>query len=329
MGLLDSYEPASGDQKFFAISPLMVFPRTKGDFGIYVKIKDRYMLYAHPDEPFTDTHRQRLHANGVQDIYVLTKQRALFEAYLDRHLGGFLMNDSLPIGERSRVYYSASMDVMKTTFQSRLPGTLGKDHFNKIARLVKAGTAFLLKDRSFKNVASFISHDYQTWSHCVHVFVFSQAMLQTYKFDETTRFHCGLGAILHDIGKLQIKKSILYKKGKLNREERQEINTHPLKGVAICAGLPLKQESINCILFHHERMDGSGYPTKMAGEGIPLPVKVTTLCDVYAALTTNRPYSKAKTPFEALRIMKESMSGHFDSEVYKRLVLVLAGADII
>jgi HD-GYP domain-containing protein (c-di-GMP phosphodiesterase class II) len=329
MGPLESYQPTTEDQKFFAISPLMVFPRTKGDFGIYLKIRGRFMLYAHPEEPFTETHRQRLHSNGVEEIYVLTNQREQFESYLDKHLGDFLMDDSLPMKERSRVYYSASMDVMKTTFQSRLPGTLGKNRFDKIAKLVRAGAMFLLKDKSFKNLASFISHDYQTWSHCVHVFVFSQAMLQTYDLDVNSLFNCGVGAILHDIGKLQIRKSLLFKKGRLNKEERQEISTHPVLGVATCAGLPLHQESINCVLFHHERIDGTGYPSGMAGEEIPLPVKVVTVCDVYAALTTDRPYAKARAPFEALRIMKEGMQGHFDEEVFKRLVLVLSGADIV
>ena len=178
-------------------------------------------------------------------------------------------------------------------------------------------------------MASFISHDYYTWSHCVHVFIFSQALLHTYNLDSSRLFYCGLGAILHDLGKLRIDRKIIDKPGALAPEERDEMNTHPLKGVALCSSLPLNQDAINCILFHHEKMDGGGYPTGMAGEDLPLPVRVIAVCDVYAALTTNRPYAKARKPFAALNIMKENMTGHFDEDVYARFVKVLAGADIV
>ncbi len=323
------YQPGTEDSFYFAVSPLMMFPSTKGEFGIYLKINGRFMLYAHPDEPFSTDHLERLHQNGVQEVYVHTKQRAKFETYLEDHLGNFLMNDDLPFQERSRVFYSASVDVMQDTFKSRLPGTLPRERFQKIAKFVRAGTKYLLKDKSFKSMASFISHDYYTWSHCVHVFVFSQALLHTYHIDGNQLFYCGLGAILHDLGKVAVDRSILEKPGLLSPEEREIMKAHPLKGVALCSTLPLNQDAINCILFHHEKMNGTGYPTGLCGEEMPLAVRVISVCDVYAALTTDRPYAKAKTPYEALSLMKDGMKGHFDEEVYTRFVKVLSGADIV
>lgn len=323
------YQRGTEDSYFFAVSPLMIFPSTKGEFGVYIKLHGRYMLYAHPDEPFSTTHLERLYQNGVQEVFIHTKQRTQFETYLEDNLGDFLMNDRLPRRERSKVYYSASVDVMKDTFKSRLPGSMPRKRFNKIAKFVRAGTKYLLNAKSFKSMANFISHDYYTWSHCVHVFIFSQALLHTYELDSSQLFYCGLGAILHDLGKLEVSRDIIEKPGKLDPHEREEMNTHPIKGVALCASLPLNQDAINCILFHHEKLNGQGYPTGLAGGEVPLAVRVLAICDVYAALTTDRPYAKAKTPFTALSIMRNEMPGHFDDEVYTRFVKVLAGADIV
>ena len=307
----------------------MIFPRSKGDFGIYIKLNGRYVLYAHPDEVFAEDHRQRLYANGVDSIYVLTKQRQAFEEYLDANLGTFLLDDKMPMQERSKVFYSASMDIVQDTFETRLPGELPEDQFNKVLQMVKIGSKFLTKSGSIKNLAGLIEHDYQTFSHCVHVFVFTSALMQTFEVDDKTLVEIGLGAILHDIGKTQIPKSVLNKNGPLSKEERVLINSHPLKGMALCANLPLGQEAVNCVMFHHEKMNGTGYPTGLAGESIPLPVKAVAVADVYAALTTKRPYADARKPFEALSMMKDKMKGHFDPEVFRRLVGILSGANII
>jgi HD-GYP domain-containing protein (c-di-GMP phosphodiesterase class II) len=140
---------------------------------------------------------------------------------------------------------------------------------------------------------------------------------------------CGMGALLHDIGKIQIPKQILSKPGKLSYAERQMIESHPVRGAALCALAPLTQDVLNNILFHHEKVDGSGYPTGMRGSEIPLPVKALTAADVYDALVSDRPYAKAQSPFEALTVMRAEMKGAFDAEVYKRLVMVLSGAEVI
>ena len=307
----------------------MLFPRSKGDFGIYIKLNGRYVLYAHPDETFSEEHRQRLHTNGVEYIYVLTKQRRAFEEYLDANLGSFLLDDKMPIRERSKVFYSASMDIVQDTFETRLPGELPREKFDKVLQMVQVGSKFLAKNGSIKSLAGLIEHDYQTFSHCVHVFVFTCALLQTYDLDDKELAEVGLGAILHDIGKTQIPKSVLNKNGPLSKEERVLINSHPLKGMALCAKLPLGQDAVNCIMFHHEKINGTGYPTGLTGESIPLSVKAVAASDVYAALTTKRPYADARKPFEALSMMKEKMKGHFDPEVFRRLVAVLSGANII
>ncbi|MFH1061045.1 MAG: HD domain-containing phosphohydrolase [Pseudomonadota bacterium] len=314
---------------YFPISPLLLFPETRGGFGIYVKVKSRYLLYAHPEEAFTYEQQERLFANGVQEVYVLTAQREQFERYLEQHLGRMLLDDAVPMGERSRMFYSVSLNLIQEAFQHHLPGQGVSHSFDRVERFVRLGIKFLAQNGSLKSLAGLISHHYQTYSHCVHVFVYTTTVLQSMGQPEDLVVQAGLGALMHDLGKTLIPKNILNKSGKLTAEERMLIESHPLKGVALCTQVKLEQAAVHGILFHHERLDGQGYPTGLKGDGIPLSVRATSLADTYDALVSSRPYSPAKTPFEALSVMRESLGSQLDPEAYKNLVLVLSGADLV
>jgi len=317
------------DGYYFPVSPLLLFPRTRGKFGVYVKLNEQYRLYAHPDEPFSDDQRRKLYENGVTEVYVLGRQRRQFQNYLETHLGGVLDNDDLPMSERSKIFHGASTSIMREVFETKLPVTLEKERFERIFHLVTASTRFLHKGGSLKSLAKLISHDYKTYSHCVQVFVFTSAILQTFRLEEDLQVQAGMGAILHDIGKTLIPKEILNKPGGLSLREREMLETHPVRGVALCAQVPLSQDALNVILFHHEAMDGSGYPAGLSGDAIPLAVRAASLANAYDKLTSERPFAKALTPFEALSAMRGEMAGQFDQEVLKRLVMVLSGAAVI
>lgn len=317
------------DGYYFPISPLLLFPDTRGGFGIYLRAKGRYLLYAHPDEPFSNEQRERLFANGVREVYVLAAQREQFERYLEQHLGRMLMDDAVPMVERSRMFYSVSLNLIQDAFQSRLPGQGLASNFDRVERFVRLGIKFLAQGGSLKSLATLISHHYQTYSHCVHVFVYTTTVLQSMDQPEDLVVQAGLGALLHDLGKTLIPKNILNKSGKLTAEERQLIESHPLKGVALCTQVRLDQVAVNGILFHHERLDGRGYPGGIKGDGIPLSVRATSLADTYDALVSARPYSPSKTPFEALSLMRDDLVGQLDPEAYRHLVLVLSGAELV
>jgi putative two-component system response regulator len=113
------------------------------------------------------------------------------------------------------------------------------------------------------------------------------------------------GGFLHDIGKVGMPDSILFKPSGLNEEEWAAMRRHPLVGEQICRRLKILQPVVPIIRSHHERWDGSGYPDGLRGSGIPLLARVLQLVDIYDALTTTRPYKRAFTHREALGIMEE------------------------
>lgn len=314
---------------YFPISPMMLFPDALGNFSVYLWQGGDFVLYTRSGQKFTERHRERLHQNGTKEVYVQSGEKPDFDRYLEENLGSILVNDALPIEDRSKVFYEASTSVVEDVFRSKLPTSLSNRYFERVSSVVENSMRFLSSDNSLSAIAPFISHDYKTYTHCIHVFIFTVSMLNSYNLSEKEIYECGLGAMLHDLGKTNIPRAILNKRGKLTTDERRVINNHPMHGVSMCSMLPLSQNTINCILFHHEKMDGSGYPAGLSGEDIPLPVRAIAVADVYDALTSSRPYAEAMQPYEALTLMRHEMRTALDVDVFKRFVAVLGGADII
>ena len=124
------------------------------------------------------------------------------------------------------------------------------------------------------------------------------------------------GGFLHDIGKVGIPDSILFKPGKLTAEEWVTMRTHTVRGEEICRPLESMRPVLPLIRSHHERWDGSGYPDGLSGEQIPLLARVLQIADIYDALTSPRPYKPAFAPAEALKIIEnETERGWRDPEV--------------
>ncbi len=113
------------------------------------------------------------------------------------------------------------------------------------------------------------------------------------------------GGLFHDIGKIAIRDAVLLKPARLTPEEFAEIRRHPVVGRELLSGMKTLAFALDVVYGHHERLDGSGYPDGVAGESIPLTARVTTIADIYDALTTARVYRAALTRAEALAIMSE------------------------
>jgi cyclic di-GMP phosphodiesterase len=124
--------------------------------------------------------------------------------------------------------------------------------------------------------------------------------------------------IVHDIGKVAVPDSILLKPAKLTRTEQLILRRHPVVGERICAPLKSFQLVLPIIRHHHEKMNGSGYPDGLKGDQIPLTARVLQIVDVYDALTTERPYKRALSNDEALRMMKKEIKkGWWDPRVFE------------
>ncbi len=186
----------------------------------------------------------------------------------------------------------------------------------------------ILKDDVASNyLLSITNHDSYTYAHSVNVGILS-ILLSKELFKRSTAHdlhEMGAGFFLHDIGKTQIARELINSPDKLNEQEVNQIRLHPLLGYNILKETnQLTLEAKHIVLEHHERDDGRGYPLKLQGEEIHLYGRICTIADVYDALTTQRSYKPAFTPFESLRIMKTEMVAHFNKELFNKFVLLFS-----
>lgn len=316
-------------KEFFPVSPLMLFPDTSPEFRVYLNQDGRYVLYTREKDSFDETTRRNLFDLGIDKVFVLAEQKDRYDTYLEENLGRILDDPSIPIAERAQTFYGAAAQILEEVFASRLPEGLSRRLYDRVLAFVQESVRFLSREDSLKSLAKLISHDYKTFTHSVHVYSFAMALFGVCGFSAEDCVRLGLGALLHDIGKAKVPRAILESPGPLAEEEEAKLKLHPIHGVSMCSMLPMHQETVNVILFHHERWDGKGYPTGTGGEGVPLGVRIVAICDAYDNLTTRKPGRRALTPFEALKRMREDKAGAFDMETYKKFVLILSGANIV
>jgi len=127
-------------------------------------------------------------------------------------------------------------------------------------------------------------------------------------------------ALLHDLGKIGIDGEIIAKPGKLTPEEFEMMKTHPVKGAKIIERLRFLKEAADVVKYHHERMDGNGYPEGLRGEQIPLAARILHVCDTFDAMTSSRPYREALSVERALEELERYRGTQFDANVVDALL---------
>ena len=122
------------------------------------------------------------------------------------------------------------------------------------------------------------------------------------------------------MGKIGISDAILLKKGKLTPEEYETIKMHPKVGAEIIRSIHFLKDVVPIVLHHHEKWDGTGYPSGLKGKEIPLLARIVGIADAYQALASDRPYRKAYSKKEALNILKKEAGTHFDKDLVNILI---------
>jgi HD-GYP domain-containing protein (c-di-GMP phosphodiesterase class II) len=141
---------------------------------------------------------------------------------------------------------------------------------------------------------------------------------------EALALRCRLGGWLHDVGKVAIPDRIMAKPGPLDEDEWAVMRTHPVIGEEIVCGVEAVRDSAAAVRHHHERYDGTGYPDRLAGTAIPIEARVVAAADAYCAMTTDRPYSSARTPQEAAAELRRCSGSQLDPHVVSAILTVLS-----
>jgi hypothetical protein len=167
-----------------------------------------------------------------------------------------------------------------------------------------------------ETIAAFVraidARDPYTARHSERVADYAAALARELGVDEAGVERIHLAALLHDVGKLGLERSVLQKPGALTDDEWLEVRAHPVLSAHIISGVSRFASYLDGARHHHERYDGAGYPDGLAGEDIPYDARIIAVADAYEAMTADRAYRAARTHEEALRCIAEGSGTQFD-----------------
>jgi diguanylate cyclase (GGDEF)-like protein len=173
-------------------------------------------------------------------------------------------------------------------------------------------------------VTAIDNKDQYTRRHSEDVTHWATLIARELEFSTETQRAVRIAGLLHDVGKIAVPDSILRKPGRLNDDEFQIMQQHPVFGALIVKDVPNLTDVLGGIRHHHERFDGKGYPDKLAGENIPLLGRILAVPDCFSAMTTDRPYRKALTWSEALDEIEKGKGTQFDPAMADAFLEVMA-----
>jgi HD-GYP domain-containing protein (c-di-GMP phosphodiesterase class II) len=183
---------------------------------------------------------------------------------------------------------------------------------------------------SIKMLAAAIDEkDPYTRGHSERVTHYSVAIAKNLNFSAQEIETVQIAGLLHDVGKIGIDDEVLRKPGKLTDEEYEIIKQHPRKGAYIMAPVKQLKNAIPGMLYHHEFMNGSGYPEGLKGSEIPMIARIIAVADCFDAITSDRPYQKAFEPDKAIKRLFDLIDSRYDPKVVAALVEAYERAEII
>lgn len=222
--------------------------------------------------------------------------------------------------ERSAVLLAESRQAVKTMFgQARMGLAIDAEACLPIVESIRLSV--LRHSGAIVSLARLKQHDDYTYMHSVAVCALMIALGRQLGFDDDALRTAGMAGLLHDLGKALMPAEVLNKPTRLNHAEVNLMQSHPARGHELLLQSGETSEVVlDVCLHHHERVDGSGYPHRLARDAISLHARMGAVCDVYDAITSNRPYKQAWDPAESIARMAGWRRGHFDETVFQAFV---------
>jgi len=306
---------------FKAIPPCVLIPGTLPDFQIYIRSPEgRFVLWALEGQKVSSEQLDRLSEAGREEIFISLEDEFKYEQHLEKNLGIILENKYSSDDNKATIFTAVSTNVVKDAFETSLDlGVANPDTITRTKSMVESALGFIAESRSLQALAKMLGHDYQTYKHSTKVLWFTVAFLRhnpeilreidsgytalDEKQQLETLKQCGVGALLHDIGKVFVPREIIDKKEPLTEVEWEIVKRHPLNSLAMLIEADIPTYVKKGIVHHHEDFSGGGYPMGLEKQNIPTLARVLRIIDVFEAMTSRRPYKDPMPAIEVLQIM--------------------------
>jgi putative nucleotidyltransferase with HDIG domain len=223
------------------------------------------------------------------------------------------------IGRAGKIVATSKQAVFSMFQEARMGNAINTEHAMPLVEEIAASV--MRNPGALIGLARLKTADDYTYMHSVAVCALMISLSRQLGLDDDATRQAGLAGLLHDIGKMAVPPEILNKPGKLTDDEFVSVREHP------AAGLRMLEDAVgisdivrDVCIHHHEKLDGTGYPHRLQGDAISRYARMGAVCDVYDAITSNRPYKQGWCPAESLRRMAEWTPNHLDPVVFQAFV---------
>ncbi|MET3116236.1 putative nucleotidyltransferase with HDIG domain [Undibacterium sp. GrIS 1.8] len=223
------------------------------------------------------------------------------------------------LGRAAKIVSKSKQAVFSMFHEARMGNAV--DVENALPLVEEIASSVMRNSGALIGLVRLKTKDDYTYMHSIAVCALMIALSKQLGLNDAQIRDAGLAGLLHDIGKMMVPADILNKPGKLTDDEFISVKEHPEAGYNMLLEVKgISDVALDVCLHHHEKMDGSGYPDRLVGEQISLFARMGAVCDVYDAITSDRPYKQGWCPAESLRKMAEWSKGHFDEKVFQAFV---------
>lgn len=325
---MSSSDAATIGTTFKAIPLASIRCETILDFDLFLETNpgELPVLFRERHLKFNQSVLDRLAEHKHAQLYVRVDQEADYRKYVEANLRALLSDPAIAVEQKTRLVYEAAQGIMLDILNDPRVGGVLKRSKDLTATTIDFMSS---EEQSFKYLLKVISFDYYTYTHSIDVFVFSIALARRAGMRDTkVLYPFGQGALLHDIGKSSLPSSVVNQQGRLSDDQWRLMKQHPQLGCDIL----LEQKDadslvLDVIRHHHEKLDGSGYPDGLSGDSVSHWARISTIADIFDALTTNRSYKPAMRSFHAFKLMKDEMGTHLDNDLFRTFVGLMSATD--
>lgn len=331
------------NHRYTAIKPTFLVEGSVIDFDCFIKRFDDYVIIIESGTFITVELAHRVKQN--EKIYILTLDSEKVQIYKKTHgvqeyqlslknvqqtaLGVMDLKEKielLPTDEaKLETVYNTTALLLASIFEERdekLPLEAIGICIELMIRCINSIDRDLMP-----KVLRLMPDEYSTHHHSTNVALLSIILAKSIGLSQQDLLDLAYVGLLHDIGKMRIDQNILNKSSTLNDEEYRLIQAHSEYGMEILQNNGVENQKIlDGVRYHHEKLDGKGYPGRLRGKRIPKFARIIGMCDVFDALTTRRTYRMRYTSYEALMVMKQEMEDQFDVHYSDTFIRLLASS---
>ncbi len=283
---------------------------------LFEKIKHNEQLYVHESE----LNKHKAYCKAMQNLEA--EKLAIDKAIADVISLPVQIQKHKKPQDRLHLVYKSACDLGYLFFNAKsyakLPLKALETFIDVTLQLIVSADGLLPK------FLKMMPNKYHIEYHSVNVCILSIFLGHKIGFQRSDLQRLAMAAILHDIGKLQIEKSLLDKSSTLEPEEFEVIQEHSTMSAQMAAKNNISDKQIlNAILYHHEKFDGSGYPEGLKKHDIPKMAQIIGICDAFDALTTDRTFREKYSSFDALSLMRDQMAQQLNQDYIKSFIQLL------